>query len=125
MTLVALAALSLFPAVSMYTKYGQIAGVLTFFAAFIASYNLYNQISRKLQPGYIGDFIAWVRTKPIYYPGKPKAYAPLIAKKGEAGAQKSGTRVEEAKGGEESRGIGPKVLGKTFGFLTGTKQSRG
>jgi len=80
-TLVALAALSMFPAVAAFTRFGQVMAILVFFAAFIGSYRLYTLLIRRVQPGFVMDFIAWIRTKPIYYAGKPKNYAPLVERK--------------------------------------------
>lgn len=50
-------------------------------AFLVLAYNflkLYRNVVNRFPPGYWGDKLTWIGTKPIYYPGKSKKAAPLL-----------------------------------------------
>lgn len=70
--------LSLMVAVAASFRFGTLVGLLLFLLLSFNGMKLYRVLANRFPPGYWMDKISWIRTKPLYYPGRAKPRAPLV-----------------------------------------------
>ncbi len=77
-TIIAIGTISLTIAVSLSNRLGTVLSLIAFLGLFFFLLRTQRILATKFPPGYWGDKLGWIRTKPRYYPGRPKPTAPLV-----------------------------------------------
>lgn len=82
-TVLLLMAIAVIPAMVVYVRFGALMAVLSFGVIFYWLYRTSRRLATRFPPGYLQDRLFWLTTREEYFPGKPKAYPPLVVEEKE------------------------------------------
>lgn len=76
--LILIAAIAMAVAIPLSTRIGNVGALFTFLLLFYLLLRTQRYVANRFPPGYWADKLSWIRTKPRYYPGRPRQASPLL-----------------------------------------------